>query len=152
MKAIDAIDHRILDLLQTNARVSQAEIGRRVGLSAASVNERIKKLEAGGVIRKIVALIDDAKVGCPITAFAEVFIEHPRYEPRFLEVLQSVDEVQEVHHITGEFTFLLKIKVATREALRLLLLDRITAVDGVGRTRTAVVLSTLKEETRVSLP
>ena len=152
MRALDAVDQKILDLLQTNARVSQAEIGRRVGLSAASVNERIKKLEASGVIRKIVALLDDGKIGCAITAFVEVFIEHPSFERGFLEATKSLVEVQEVHHITGEFTCLLKIKVANREALRQLLFDRINVIEGVGRTRTAVVLSTLKEETKVVIP
>jgi Lrp/AsnC family leucine-responsive transcriptional regulator len=152
MKGLDATDQEILNLLQTNAKISQAEIGRRVGLSAASVNERIKKLESSGVIRKVVALIDDEKVGCAITAFVEVFLEHPRFEPGFLEVMKSLDEIQEVHHITGEFTCLLKIKVATRDTLRQLLLDRIAVLEGVGRTRTAVVLSTHKEEPRVLIP
>ena len=101
------------------------------------------------MIRKVVALIDVEKIGCGITAFVEVFIEHPRFEEGFMEVMKSLDEVQEVHHITGEFTCLLKIKVADRESLRNLLLDRINVIEGVGRTRTALVLSTLKEETRV---
>ena len=151
MKRLDEIDLGILDLLQTEAKISQADIGRRVGLSAAAVNERIKKLERSGVIRKVVALLDDEKVGCEITAFVEVLVDHPSNEKGFLDGMKRLDEVQEVHHVTGEFSCLLKIKVHDRNALRRLLLDRINVVKGVSRTRTLVVLSTSKEETRILL-
>ena len=151
-RIIDAKDYRLLDLLQRDATVTQAEIGRRVGLSAASVNERIRKLEKSGTIRGYVALLDDTLVGNEITAFIEVAVEHPRKERGLVELLQRLDEVQECHYVAGEFTCLLKVKVADRQALRELVLDRLNALDGVRQTRTMMVLETVKENTCMRLP
>src|SRR5437870_4962345 len=106
---IDARDRKILELVQRDAKMPQAEIARRVGLSTASVNERLRKLEHGGVIQGYVAQVDAAALGASVTAFIEVFIEHPRYEPAFLEEAMRLDEVLECHHITGEFSLLLKV-------------------------------------------
>jgi len=148
---LDLKDRHILEMLQVDAKTSQAEIARRVGLSAASVNERIHKLEQKGVVRKYVALLDDRKVGNDITAFIEVFIEHPRHEGPFVRLTRELAEVQECHYVTGEFSCLLKVKVPDRSSLRELVLDRINALEGVRQTKTLIVLETAKEETRVAL-
>lgn len=148
---LDLKDRHILEVLQVDAKTSQAEIARRVGLSPASVNERIHKLEQRGVIRKYVALLDDRKAGNDITAFIEVFIEHPRHEETFVRLTRELAEVQECHYVTGEFSCLLKVKVPDRISLRELVLDRINALEGVRQTKTMIVLETAKEETRVAL-
>jgi len=148
---LDLKDRHILEMLQVDAKTSQAEIARRVGLSPASVNERIHKLEQKGVIRKYVALLDDRKAGNDITAFIEVFIEHPRHEDGFVRLTRELAEVQECHYVTGEFSCLLKVKVPDRTSLRELVLDRINALEGVRQTKTMIVLETAKEETRVAL-
>ena len=149
--ALDLKDRQILAMLQVDAKTAQAEIGRRVGLSPASVNERIHKLEQKGVIRKYVALLDDQKAGKDITAFIEVFIEHPKHEEMFVRLTQELEEVQECHYVTGEFSCLLKVKVPDRRSLRELVLDRINALDGVRQTRTMIVLQTAKEDTTLAL-
>ena len=149
VQPLDDRDRRILALVQRDAKLPQAEIARRVGLSAAAVNERLKKLESGGVIRRFAALVDPRAVGAPITAFVEVFIEHPRFEPGFIKRVLEMDEVQECHHITGEFSLLLKVRVADMDALQKLLIEGINAFEGVRQTRTVMVLSTLKEESYV---
>lgn len=148
---MDAKDTQILDVLQVDAKTSQAEIARRVGLSPASVNERIHKLEQQGVIRKYVAILDDQKAGQDITAFIEVFIEHPRHEERFVKLTRELEEVQECHYVTGEFSCLLKVKVPDRVSLRELVLDRINSLEGIRQTKTMIVLQTTKEETRLAL-
>jgi Lrp/AsnC family transcriptional regulator, leucine-responsive regulatory protein len=147
---LDDRDRRILALVQRDAKLPQAEIARRVGLSAAAVNERLKKLESGGVIRRFAALVDARAVGVPITAFVEVFIEHPRLEPGFIKRVLEMDEVQECHHITGEFSLLLKLRVADMAALQKLLIEGINAAEGVRQTRTVMALSTLKEESYIA--
>jgi len=148
---MDSKDRQILDLLQGDAKTPQAEIARRVGLSPASVNERIHKLEQQGVIRKYVALLDDQKSGNDITAFIEVFIEHPKHEEGFVRLMRELEEVQECHYVTGEFSCLLKVKVADRASLRELVLDRINALEGIRQTKTLIVLQTAKEETKLAL-
>ena len=147
---IDERDRQILQLVQRDASLAQAEIARRVGLSTAAVHERLKKLEASGVIRRWTALIDGAAVGAGITAFVEVFLDHPRHEPLLLERVVRLDDVLECHHVTGEFSLLLKVRVHDMEALRQLLLHQLGSLEGVSRTRTVLVLSTVKEETYVS--
>jgi Lrp/AsnC family leucine-responsive transcriptional regulator len=149
-QALDSKDRRILNLVQRDAKLPQAEIARRVGLSAAAVNERLRKLENASVIRRYVAVVDPAAAGATVTAFVEVFIEHPRFESAFIARAQGLDEVQEIHHITGEFSLLLKIRVAGMEALRQLLIHHFNAIEGVRQTRTVIVLSTSKEESFVA--
>ncbi len=87
--ALDLIDRKILALLQDDAKISQAELAKAVGLTAPSVNERIRKLERGGIIRGYVTLLDERKLGQDITAFVEIFIEHPKFEAGFIEAVRS---------------------------------------------------------------
>jgi Lrp/AsnC family leucine-responsive transcriptional regulator len=148
-QALDAKDRRILALVQRDAKLSQAEVARQVGLSTAAVNERLRKLEAAGYVRRYVAVVDPKAVGASVAAFVEVFVEHPRFESAFIEQVLGLDEVQECHHITGEFSLLLKIRVRSMEALQQLLIHKLNALEGVRQTRTVIVLSTSKEESYV---
>ena len=148
---LDPIDRQILALLQQDAKRSQAEIAKEVGLTAPSVNERIRKLERAGYIRGYVALLDDRKLGYDITAFVEVFVEHPKFETAFIEAVEGLDEVLECHHITGEFSLLLKVKVTDMAAFRRLLIEKLNTIRGVRQTRTVMVLSTSKEQHRIKV-
>lgn len=148
---LDAIDRKILALLQDNAKSSQAKLAKAVGLTAPSVNERIRKLERGGVIRGYVALLDERKLGLDITAFVEIFIEHPKFEAPFIEAVRALDEVLECHHITGEFSLLLKVRVRDMAAFRRLLIEKLNTVRGVRQTRTLMVLATAKEQRRIKV-
>jgi len=148
--SIDQRDRQILHLIQRDASLAQAEIARQVGLSTAAVHERLKKLEASGVIRRWTAVVDPTSVGASVTAFVEVFLDHPRHEPALLERVATLDDVMECHHVTGEFSLLLKVRVHDMEALRQLLLHQLGSLEGVNRTRTVVVLSTEKEETYIA--
>jgi len=149
-RELDGTDRRILDLVQRDASLAQAEIARRVGLSTAAVHERVKKLETAGVIRRWTALVDAAAVQAQVCAFVEVFFEHPKHERGFLERVKDLDAVLECHHITGEFSLLLKIRVPDMPALQSLLLEQLSGHHGVRQTRTVMVLSTVKEETFVA--
>ena len=125
------------------------ELAKAVGLTAPSVNERIRKLERSGVIRGYVALLDERKLGHDITAFVEIFIEHPKFESGFIEAVGDLDEVLECHHITGEFSLLLKVRVKDMAAFRRLLIEKLNTVRGVRQTRTLIVLATSKEQRRI---
>ena len=146
---MDDRDRKILHHVQRDADLPQAELAKRVGLSPAAVNERLKKLEQSGAIRRYTALVDPGTVGAPLAAFVEVFIEHPRHEPAFIEQVLALDEVQECHHITGEFSLLLKVRVRDLASLQDLLLTKLNSFEGVRQTRTVMVLSTLKEDSYV---
>lgn len=146
---LDGTDRQILEIVQRDGMLPQASIAKRVGLSTAAVHERLKKLRTAGVIRRVAALVDPAALGVSVTAFVEVFFEHPRFEPAFLERVVKLDQVLECHHITGEFSLLLKVRVRDMRALQHLLLRQLGGQQGVRQTRTVMVLSTIKEETYV---
>ncbi len=148
---LDVIDRKILARLQDDAKISQAELAKAVGLTPPSVNERIRKLERGGVIRGYVALLDERKLGQDITAFVEIFIEHPKFETGFIEAVRELDEILECHHITGEFSLLLKVRVRDMAAFRKLLIEKLNTARGVRQTRTLIVLATAKEQRRIKI-
>jgi Lrp/AsnC family leucine-responsive transcriptional regulator len=147
IRTLDAKDRRILQIVQRDSSLPQAAIGRKVGLSTAAVHERLKKLRSSGVIRRWTAQVDPAAVGAAVSAFVEVSFERSRFEAGFLARVAKLDEVLECHHITGEFSLLLKVRVGDINALQHLLLDRLGGYEGVRQTRTVMVLSTVKEET-----
>lgn len=148
---LDTTDLKILEQLQTDAKTPQAAIAERVGLSTPAVNERIRKLEMAGVIHSYVARLTPQAVGMEVSAFVEVYVEKASYETAFIERMQGVREVQEIHHVTGESSLILKVRTQSIDSLRALLIDVINASEGVRQTRTAIVLDSPKEETRIAL-
>src|SRR6185436_414511 len=112
--------------------------------------ERVKKLEASGVIRGYQALVDGKKVGKDITAFIGVSVGSQRDMDKFSTQMMCYRDVLECHHVTGDESFILKVKSANTGALEKLL-GEIRSVDGVTRTVTKVVLSTAKESHALDL-
>lgn len=147
---LDSIDLEILNLLQDNCKVSLAKIGQQVGLSAPSVIERIKKLEDHGVILGYRAVIDARHVGKDVTAFIGVSVGHPQRIEPFEQEVGNLPEVLECHHVTGQHTFLLKVKTKNTSTLERLIRE-IRSIAGVERTETMVVLSTNIERTQIAL-
>jgi Lrp/AsnC family leucine-responsive transcriptional regulator len=147
---LDQIDLKILYILQNNGRARLADIAEDVELSAPAVMERVKKLEAGGVITGYQALLDARKVGKDITAFIGVSIGHQRDIDQFASQMLRYPDVLECHHVTGDESFILKVKSANTGSLEKLLAE-IRSVEGVTRTVTKVVLSTAKESQTLEL-
>ena len=141
---IDPIDLKILFILQNSGRSRLADIAEEVDLSAPAVMERVKKLEATGVIKGYQALLDGKKIGKDITAFIGVSIGNQRDIDTFAAQMLRKPDVLECHHITGDESFILKVKSANTTSLEKLL-GEIRSVEGVTRTVTRVVLSTAKE-------
>ena len=133
---IDEIDWKILKELQINARITFAELGRRVGLTTPAVIERIRKLEDAGIITGYRVEIDTAKVGLPITAFIRMSITGVDYS-HIIEVASESTEVLECHRGTGGDSFIMKVAVADVGHLQTLI-DKLTPY---GITTTAIVLS-----------
>ncbi|MEO8574678.1 MAG: Lrp/AsnC family transcriptional regulator, partial [Pyrinomonadaceae bacterium] len=130
------IDRKILKELQEDARVSYAELGRRVGLTTPAVIERVRKLEYSGVIAGYSAEIDTAKVGLPITAFVRMSITGVDYS-HIIEVAEQSNEVLECHRGTGGDSFIMKVAVSSVEHLQEVI-DRLVPY---GITTTTIVLS-----------
>ncbi len=147
---LDAIDVKILDILQKEGRKRRNDLADAVGLSLPSVSDRLRKLEENGIITGYHAKLDAKQVGKDITAFIFVAVDSSKHYPAFLEHAREVDEILECHAITGEGTHLLKVRTTNTASLEKLL-AKIQAWSGVTRTQTDVVLSTAKETTRVRI-
>ena len=145
MKAIDDIDREILSLVQEDDRIGLAAIGKRVGLAASSVNERLKRLTRDGVISGFHARLAPNALGFDLLAFVFVGWSDPATEPKFLDAVARTPAIQECHHVTGAWNYLLKVRVATTRELERLLAEVLKNVPGVQRTETLIALSSTKE-------
>jgi len=152
-RPLDALDRRILALLQDDASVSSAELARRVGLSPAGLQKRVRKLQDAGVILRQVALLDREAIELDLLCFVQVTLAHhqPDAVEGFRGAIQGMAEVLECHHLTGEFDYLLKVVVANHRALEHFLVDVLTPAPGVDRIRTSIVLSEIKASTALPL-
>lgn len=146
---INTIDIKILNIIQNDARISNAEIARQVDLAPSAVLERVRKLEERGVIRGYATDIDASEVGFGLTAF--VFVRTNEWGSPTDKLLANIPEVLEVHDVAGEESYLLKVRAKNTEELALLLREKIRAVPNVLLTRTTVVLQTIKETTALPL-
>jgi Lrp/AsnC family leucine-responsive transcriptional regulator len=149
---MDAIDRKILAYVQTGGRDSYAEIGAAVGLSISAVNERLKKLHTCGAIQYWSAAVDPKAMGRPILAFTQVLIDAGRTEDvvAFLNAVRRNEAVLECHHVTGDWSYLLKIRAENLTTLEALL-SAIAATPGVVQTHTELALSSTKETSVVPL-
>jgi Lrp/AsnC family leucine-responsive transcriptional regulator len=148
---IDEIDRQILNILQQNARTSNAEIARQIDMAPSAVLERIRRLEAKGVIQGYEARINPEALGLGVLAFVFVRSRDFDGEVNTAELLSQIPEVQEAHHIAGEDCFLLKVRMPDAKSLGRLLRERIGSTGDVQSTRTTIVLETVRESSRLPL-
>ncbi|GAA2663322.1 Lrp/AsnC family transcriptional regulator [Actinosynnema pretiosum subsp. pretiosum] len=135
------MDRQIIAALRENGRATYADLGRKVGLSASAVHERVGKLEATGVIVGYHAVVDPSSVGLGVTALISI---HPTDTADDNEVALSLAELIEVescYRVAGDESFIVKVRVPTVDELERSL-GALRKIPGVARTRTTVVLST----------
>ena len=149
---IDDIDLAIMALLQEDARIANAEIARRVGLTPSAIFQRIRKLEERKLIRGYAARLDARRLGFGLTAFVRIQTAPGAQAPDVTRQLTEIPEVAEIHRVVGEDCFFLKVRDADTEALENLLDHKIQPLGPVASTRTTIVLSTGKETLSLPLP
>lgn len=146
-KMLDDLDLQILDILQTDAKISNAEIAKRVNLSPPATHTRIKRLESEGYIERHVAILNQEKLGFDLLSF--IFMSTNIHQQEKLEVLEkaleSMPEVLECHCITGEYDYLLK--VANRDRRELEHFIRKLNKLGITRIQTSLTLREIKDST-----
>lgn len=148
----DEIDRHIVNVIQRDARISIAEIARQLGMAPSGILERLRKLEARGVITGYEARLDPHALGRGLLAFVFVRADERVGSGDIGKQLALIPDVQEVHHIAGEDCYLVKVRVENTEALARLLRDRFGALDAVRSTRTTIVLTTIKETATLPVP
>ena len=142
---MDNHDTKILQLLAGNARITGADIARKINLSLPAVTERLRKLDRSGYIDKYTIKLNRGKLDQKILAFIQVWIDHSK-GGTVLENMAALNEVLECHHIAGDYDLLLKVLVRDTNALEELLVKKIKGIKSVTRTSTTIILSTYKEE------
>jgi len=153
-KSLDPTDLQIVERLQANARETQVDIARAVGLAPSAVLERIRKLESRGVLKGYCAEVNPQALGLGLLAFVAVrSVEADSdSDDRIAQALIDLPEVLEVHHVAGEDCYLIKVRAQDTEHLGQLLRLRLGRIPGVRSTRTTIVLGTLKETSRLPIP
>jgi DNA-binding Lrp family transcriptional regulator len=152
-QTLDQTDKRILDILQKDSSLSNAELAERVNLSSSSCHRRVRLLEQSGLIDRYVALLSHDALGLTLTVFIEVALNKKDKKTRdsFMERIHQWPEVLECHFISGEYDNLLRIVLQDIVAYRKFVLDKLLAIPEVEKTRSAISLGQWKSTTALPL-
>ena len=151
---LDATDRKVLEILQNNAKITNAQLSKEIGLSPAPTLERVKKLELSGVIKSYHAQLDRDRVGLGVTTFVQISLTGHKKEvtDSFVRNVNLIEEIIECHHITGSCDFLLKVISKDIASYQKLMLEKINEIEEVANTETMVILSTFKESKTLPIP
>ncbi|CAH1668006.1 Lrp/AsnC family transcriptional regulator [Chelatococcus asaccharovorans] len=153
MRALDDIDRKIIAAVQSDGRMTTHELAERVGLSPSPCARRLRLLEDAGVIKGYTAIIDQTKVGLPVSAFASIKLERQREEDldRFAKAVALWPEVADCYLMTGQRDYLLRIVVKDLKAYEQFLKDKLTRLDGVASIETSFALGQVKRSEALPL-
>jgi Lrp/AsnC family transcriptional regulator, leucine-responsive regulatory protein len=151
---LDVTDRKILEILQKDSNITNAQLAKEIGLSPAPTLERVNKLETSGVIKSYHAVIDPASVGLGVSTFVMVTLKGHNKDNinKFIAAIKTISEVVECHHITGAGDFILKIVCADITAYQQLMLDQVSNIEVVDSLQSMVILSTFKDSKSLPLP
>lgn len=151
---VDEVDRIILEELQTNGRITNAELARRINLSAPATYTRIKRMEEVGYIRNYTAILDREKMGYDMLCFVCISLQFNKCSEvsNFRERVSMMPEVMECYHVTGEFDYLLKVAVCNRQELEHFMVNRLVPLPGVSRIHSSLVLSEVKSTITLPIP
>lgn len=152
-KHLDKIDTQILKELQSDGRMSNVELSRRVNLSPTPCLERVRRLEQNGYITGYMAIIDPRKLNQSLVVFVEITLDRttPDVFDVFAAAIRKLPEIEECHMVAGGFDYLAKLRVEDMYAYREFL-ERLSSVQGVSQTHTYVVMEEVKVRPGISIP
>ncbi|MGP1958996.1 MAG: leucine-responsive transcriptional regulator Lrp [Arsenophonus sp. NC-CH8-MAG3] len=150
-KDLDRIDRNILNELQKDGRISNIELSKRVGLSPTPCLERVRRLERQGFILGYTALLNPHHLNVSLLVFVEITLNRSSADvfEQFNAVVQKLEGIQECHLVSGDFDYLLKIRVPDMSAYRKLLGETLLHLPGIDDTRTYVVMEEVKQNNRL---
>lgn len=150
---MDEIDRRLLNLLQADCKRTTKAYASDLGLSTTAVFERIRKLEREKIISGYVALVNKEAVKKSFTVFCHVkLVQHTKENViRFERQIQLLPEVQECHHVSGDYDYILRVQVADMKDYREFMVNKLTAIDQIGSTQSSFGINEVKKTTALSL-
>jgi len=149
---MDKTDLEILQILQKKARIPNVEVARTIGMAPSAVLERIKKLEARGVIEGYEVRLNPEMFNCAMTAFIHMKVTDPSLVIETGNAVAAIEQVQEVHYLAGKDCLMAKIKVSGNKELESILRTKIAEISSIRDTQTFIALSTYKESAKIKLP
>jgi DNA-binding Lrp family transcriptional regulator len=151
---LDNTDKKILEILQSNAKITNAQLSKDIGLSPAPTLERVKKLENSGIIKSYHAMLDTAKIGLGVSTFVQVTLKghNKKNIDFFLNEINQIPEVIECHHITGSGDFILKVISSDISTYQKLMLEKVSEIEVVDSLQSMVILSTFKDSKVMPIP
>jgi len=152
IKDMDNTDLQILQILQKKARIPNVEVARTIGMAPSAVLERIKKLEARGVIEGYEVRLNPDMFNCAMIAFIHMKVIDPSQVFETGTALADIEQVQEVHYLAGDDCLMAKLKVSSNKELETILRTRIAPITSIKDTKTFIALSTFKESAKIKLP
>ena len=150
--AMDKTDLEILKILQKKARIPNVEVARTIGMAPSAILERIKKLEARGVIQGYEVRLNPDMFDCAMTAFVNIRVTSPALIQETGRTLTAIEQVQEVHYLAGGDTLMIKVKTSGNKELESIIREQIAPITAIHSTKTAIALSTFKESAKIKLP
>lgn len=148
----DELDRAILRELQKNARITNADLARKIHLSQPAVHNRIKKLEKRGVIQRYTAELDAEMIGYDLICFLQIRTDGSQDRLKCIqEKVKFLPQVQECHHLTGEYDILIKVVVRHRQQLETFVKEHISPLEGIQQLQTNIVLSEFKNNGDIPL-
>ncbi len=151
---LDQTDIKILQILQKDGRITNAKLAAQVGISPPSMLERVRKLEASGIINNYAALLDRKKIGYSLMAIIIVSLSLHQVSSlkRVVEKLAELEDVQECYQLTGDVDFLLKVATKDMDSYTDFVNHKLSGIPGIQNIKTSFVLDTIKYSTSFKLP
>lgn len=153
MTTIDAVDKKILSLLQQNSKINIKEIALKTGLTQTPIYERIKRLEKTGIIKNYIAVLDKEKIGFTVEVFCQVtlLVHSKELITRFENSVNKMDEVFECFHVAGNYDYLLKVVVKDMKNYQLFLKNKLSVLESVSNVQSTFVMTSTKENSIYNL-
>jgi Lrp/AsnC family leucine-responsive transcriptional regulator len=150
---IDAIDRKILRILQEEGRITNLQLSEHIGLSAAPTLERVRKLERAGIIQSYHARVDASKLGFGLKVIIQVSLirQIDNAMQKFVDQIRDIEEVVECAQVTGDYDYYLKVVVKDIAEYDELVNTKLSKIEEIGQMRSSVLLSTIKESTVIPI-
>jgi len=145
----DELDRKIVECVMQDATLTSHQLGARVGLSSSAANERLRRLKQNGVLKKMTALISAEFMGMGLCAFIFIVLEGKKNHKYFLNAITSHPAILECHYVTGEYSYILKIRCSTPKSLEEFITQFLKDKCHVTKTMTQIVLSSCKDESLI---
>ncbi|NRB53515.1 MAG: Lrp/AsnC family transcriptional regulator [Saprospiraceae bacterium] len=150
---LDAIDRRILKMLQFDGKATIKEMANQLNMTNTPVFERVKRLERDGFIKQYTAILDRQKIGLQMVVFCTVSLKvhHADFLERFEQEVTCLEEVVECYHIAGMFDYLLKVVVRDMDVYRQFVSKKLAALENIGKVQSSFVMTEIRNSTELPI-